>query len=106
LVGRRVQFFISGGQSGADRAGLGFAIAKGLEHGGFVPRGRKTEDGRITDHYNLVELTTKSHPAHTGRNVEESDGTVIFSIEQSSAFDALFFSAPSANSREKAAFSA
>src|SRR6185437_13138381 len=69
--------------------------------GEFFPEGRKTQDGRIADRYNLVELTTKSHPAHTGRNVEESDGTMIFSIEQSSAFDALFFSAPSANSREK-----
>jgi hypothetical protein len=38
---------ISGGQTGADRAGLGFAIEKGLEHGGYVPRGRKAEDGRI-----------------------------------------------------------
>jgi hypothetical protein len=31
----------SGGQTGADRAGLDFAIEAGLEHGGYVPRGRK-----------------------------------------------------------------
>jgi Circularly permutated YpsA SLOG family len=37
---------ISGGQTGADRAGLDFAIEQGLEHGGYVPRGRKAEDGR------------------------------------------------------------
>jgi hypothetical protein len=36
---------ISGGQTGADRAGLDFAIETGLEHGGYVPRGRKAEDG-------------------------------------------------------------
>jgi Circularly permutated YpsA SLOG family len=72
---------ISGGQSGADRAGLDFAIARGLEHGGFVPRGRNAEDGRIADRYNLVELTTSSYPARTRRNIEESDGTVIFSLE-------------------------
>src|SRR6202048_4695652 len=42
---------ISGGQTGADRAGLDFAIEKGLEHGGYVPRGRKAEDGRIDDRY-------------------------------------------------------
>lgn len=47
---------ISGGQTGADRAGLDFAIETGLEHGGYVPRGRKAEDGRIDDRYNLVEL--------------------------------------------------
>jgi Circularly permutated YpsA SLOG family len=68
---------ISGGQSGADRAGLDLAIAIGLEHGGFVPRGRKAEDGRIADRYNLVELSTSSYPARTRRNIEESDGTVI-----------------------------
>jgi hypothetical protein len=72
---------ISGGQSGADRASLDFAIARGLEHGGFVPRGRKAADGRISDRYNLVELTTTSYPARTRRNIEESDGTVIFSLE-------------------------
>ena len=32
---------------------------------GFVPRGRKAEDGRIADRYNLVELTTSSYPART-----------------------------------------
>jgi Circularly permutated YpsA SLOG family len=72
---------ISDGQSGADRAGLDFAISTGLEHGGFVPRGRKAEDGRIADRCNLVELMTSSYPARTRRNIEESDGTVIFSLE-------------------------
>ena len=71
---------ISGGQTGADRAGLDFAIETGLEHGGYVPRGRKAEDGRIDDRYDLVELSTSSYPARTRRNIEESDGTVIFSL--------------------------
>ena len=73
---------ISGGQTGADRAALDFAIEKGLEHGGYVPRGRKAEDGRIDDRYNLVELSTSSYPARTRRNIDESDGTVIFSLER------------------------
>ena len=73
---------ISGGQTGADRAGLDFAIETGLEHAGYVPRGRKAEDGRIDDKYHLVELSTNSYPARTRRNIEESDGTVIFSLEQ------------------------
>jgi hypothetical protein len=72
---------ISGGQTGADRAGLDFAIETGLEHGGYVPRGRKAEDGRIDVRYNLVELRTSSYPARTRKNIEESDGTVIFSLE-------------------------
>jgi hypothetical protein len=73
---------ISGGQTGADRAGLDFAIETGLEHGGYVPRGRKAEDGRIDDRYNLVELSTSSYPARTRRNIEESNGTVIFSLNR------------------------
>jgi len=73
---------ISGGQTGADRAGLDFAIETGLEHGGYVPRGRKAEDGRIDERYNLVELSTSLYPARTRRNIEESNGTVIFSLER------------------------
>jgi hypothetical protein len=74
---------ISGGQTGADRAGLDFAIETGLEYGGYVPKGRKAEDGRIDDRYNnLVELTTSSYPARTRRNIEKSDGTLIFSLER------------------------
>jgi hypothetical protein len=72
---------ISGGQTGADRAGLDFAIEAGLEQGGFVPKGRKAEDGRIDDHYRLVELPSASYSARTRRNVEAADGTVIFSLE-------------------------
>ena len=60
-----------------DRAGLDFAIETGLEHGGYVPKGRKHEDGRIDERYNLVELTTSSYPARTRRNIEKSDGTLI-----------------------------
>jgi hypothetical protein len=49
---------------------------------GYVPRGRKAEDGRIDDRYNLIELSTSSYPARTKRNIEESDDTVIFSLER------------------------
>jgi WD40 repeat protein len=34
----------------------------GLEHGGFVPKDRKAEDGRIDERYNLVELSTSNYP--------------------------------------------
>jgi Circularly permutated YpsA SLOG family len=67
-----IRKIISGGQTGADRAGLDFAIEAGLEHGGYIPRGRKAEDGRIDDRYNLIELSTSSYPARTRRNI---DGT-------------------------------
>jgi hypothetical protein len=79
---KMIRKIISGWQTGADRAGLDFAIEAGLEHGGYVPRGRKAEDGRIDDRYNLIELSTSSYPARTRRNIEKSDGTVIFSLER------------------------
>jgi hypothetical protein len=57
---------ISGGQTGADRAGLDFAIETGLEHGGYVPKGRKAEDGRIDEQYNLVELSNSAYLPEPG----------------------------------------
>ena len=36
---------ISGGQTGADRAALDVAIEFGIPHGGWIPKGRKTERG-------------------------------------------------------------
>jgi hypothetical protein len=36
---------ISGAQTGADRAALDAALECGIEIGGWVPKGRKAEDG-------------------------------------------------------------
>ena len=36
---------IPGGQTGADRAALDWAIKNGIEQGGWCPKGRKAEDG-------------------------------------------------------------
>jgi len=38
---------ISGGQTGADRAALDFALENNIGTGGYVPQGRVAEDGRI-----------------------------------------------------------
>jgi Circularly permutated YpsA SLOG family len=75
-----VRKIISGGQTGADRAGLDFAIEVGLAHGGYVAKGRKAEDGRIDEKYRLTELATNSCPERTKRNARQSDGTVILSL--------------------------
>ena len=40
------------------RRRVDFAMETGLEHAGYVPRGRKAEDERIDEKYNLVELST------------------------------------------------
>jgi hypothetical protein len=41
------QMIVSGGQTGADRAALGFAIDHGIPHGGWCPKGRLAEDGPV-----------------------------------------------------------
>jgi hypothetical protein len=69
---------ISGGQTGADIAGLNAAIKHGIPHGGAIPKGRLTEDGVLPEKYNLEEMATKSYPKRTEKNVVDSDGTVIF----------------------------
>jgi aryl-alcohol dehydrogenase-like predicted oxidoreductase len=70
---------ISGGQTGADRAALDVALKFDIPHGGWIPRGRLAEDGRLSDKYNLKEMPTDSYAARTEQNVIDSDGTVIFS---------------------------
>ena len=70
---------ISGGQTGTDRAVLDVALKFGIPHGGWIPKGRITEEGPLSDKYQLQEMPTTSYPARTEQNVINSDGTVIFS---------------------------
>ena len=75
-----VQKIVSGGQTGADRAALDFAIANGIPHGGWCPAGRVAEDGSIDWRYRLKETPSQSYVQRTEWNVRDSDGTVVFSI--------------------------
>jgi hypothetical protein len=60
-----------------DRAALDFAISHGIDHGGFVPRGRKAEDGTLPPAYNVTETETSAYAERTRGNVLESDGTLV-----------------------------
>lgn len=71
---------VSGGQTGADRAALDFAIAHNLPHDGWVPRGRRAEDGFIDGRYTLRETPTFDYPQRTEWNIRDSDATVIFTL--------------------------
>lgn len=75
-----IKRIISGGQTGADRAGLDFAIWHDVPHGGGCPKGRLAEDGVIERRYQLQEASTKSYPQRTEKNVQDSDGAVIFTL--------------------------
>jgi hypothetical protein len=71
---------VSGGQTGADRAGLDVAIRWGFPHGGWCPKGRKAEDGAIGGQYLLTETPSSNYLKRTEWNVRDSDATVIFTI--------------------------
>jgi hypothetical protein len=70
-----------GGQTGADRAALDWALARGVECGGWCPKGRKAEDGPIDPKYPLKETPSDSYLQSTEWNVRDSDATILFSID-------------------------
>ena len=74
----RVKEIVSGGQSGVDRGALDAALAVGLPHRGWCPRGRRAEDGPIPAQYLLRSTKSADYRVRTRRNVVHSDGTLIF----------------------------
>jgi len=74
----KVEKIISGGQVGADRAGLDFAMKHGIPHGGHCPLKRIAEDGIVPFKYQLEEAVKPGYPYRTKLNVMNSDATVIF----------------------------
>jgi hypothetical protein len=79
-VSRRPRKIVSGGQTGVDRAALDVAIALNLPCGGWCPRGRRAEDGRIPKRYPLEETATPSYSSRTIQNVVDSDGTLVLTV--------------------------
>ena len=74
-----IQKIISGGQTGADIAGVDAAIECGVPYGGWLPKGRKAENGIVPEKYTDFQVMTKGgYPMRTEQNVIDSDGTVIF----------------------------
>lgn len=71
---------VSGGQTGADRAGLDWAIANDVAHGGWCPKGRKALDGPLDGKYLLTETPSAEYLQRTEWNVRDSDGTVVFTL--------------------------
>lgn len=70
---------VSGGQTGADRAALDVAIKFNIPHGGWITKGRRTEDGPLPEIYQLNEMRTSDYPSRTRQNILDSHGTVIIS---------------------------
>jgi hypothetical protein len=68
---------ISGGQTGVDRGALDAALAAGIPHGGWCPKGRLAEDGPIDAKYQLRETESADYTVRTERNVLDADATLI-----------------------------
>ncbi len=75
---------ISGGQTGADQAGLAAALVLGIETGGTAPPIFRTEKGsetyKLKTLYGLVEgIPDRTiYRKRTRQNIIDSDGTVVF----------------------------
>jgi hypothetical protein len=74
-----IKKIISGGQTGADRAALDIALKLDIPYGGWVPKGRLTEDGPLDQKYQVEEMPTNGYNERTEQNVIDSDGTLIVS---------------------------
>jgi hypothetical protein len=78
---------ISGGQSGVDRAALDVAIERGLDWGGWCPKGGWAEDfpeppGLLAKYPHLKE-TEHSHPLQrTEWNVRDSNASLILTDKE------------------------
>jgi Circularly permutated YpsA SLOG family len=72
-----VQKIVSGGQTGVDRAALDVALSLGVPCGGWCPKGRRAEDGRIPARYPVTETDSTAYSRRTEWNIRDSDGTLI-----------------------------
>ncbi len=80
---------VSGGQTGADRAALDFAVKFNIPHGGWITKGRRTESGPLPGFLQVKGDGYQDYPARTRQNTLDSDGTVII---DEGAFNRRFIS--------------
>lgn len=75
---------ISGGQTGADQAGLFVAERFGIPTGGWAPKGWITSKGPapalLRDRFHLTEFPG-GYRERTGKNVQDSDGTIRLAVD-------------------------
>ena len=74
---------ISGGQTGADLAGVSVAKDLGFKTGGWAPKGWKTSNGpqqKLLESYNLVE-SEEDYKGRTWENVRDSNATIRLAVD-------------------------
>ncbi len=74
---------VSGGQTGVDRGAIEAARMMEFPYGGYIPKGRIAEDGKVPDIYKtMTEASNSNYRSRTYLNVRESDVTLILSREK------------------------
>lgn len=79
---QKLKKILSGGQTGADRAALDCAIARGIPYGGWCPQGGWAEDapdapGILPQYPLLQETPSRLTEQRTEWNVRDSSATII-----------------------------
>lgn len=70
---------VSGGQTGADRGALEAALEMDAPYHGWLPKGRRAEDGKVSEVFDkLKETNNQGYVFRTEMNVADSGATVIF----------------------------
>lgn len=82
----RIIKVISGGQTGADRAGLDAARDAGITTGGHAPLHYRTQGGNdyTLKELGLIEDPSFAYQPRTQKNVQNSDGTLIIGLNVNS----------------------
>lgn len=75
-----IEKIISSGQPGVPRAALDAALKLGISHGGWISKGRTTEDGPLPEQYDLQEMPDQNPSERTKKNIRESCGTLILTL--------------------------
>ena len=78
-VNRRPWRIISGGQTGVDRAALVAAMSYSIPVGGWVPKGRRAEDGVVPEGFYNMQECEGGYRERTRANVRSADATLILS---------------------------
>ncbi len=74
----KLRKIVSGGQTGADQGALAACVQIGFPHGGWIPKGRRTEKGKVPARYRMRQHWSRHYPPRTEKNVADSDGTAVF----------------------------
>ena len=76
---------VCGGQTGVDRAALDFALARGIDYGGWCPRGGWAEDmpeppGLLARYRALTPAASADPARRTLLNARDTDATLIVTM--------------------------